>query len=554
MPIYSEGNVGGRGVGFTLGPAQNVFTGATRAAAESARDTYFTNNPSNLTSYNDDTALNIRLEYTDNGNAVALYQVRNEAGDAWIDNSSAIGVRGAQGADGTDGVDAIDVQFASVAARDTFFTANPDILMNNLPITVTVADNTTETQIWTGITNPATYNAATDAILWLPSSIRSGASSFELADSQAITAGGDNVLLEERVRDISAAPLAQILGNHQTPSNRVIFNTPIARRYTPGDGEAPFPSAPSPAATTGSVPFETSFTVGGENTALFGLAYIPTEDYAGVIEYELVNTDANRTVYTARLEVDLKTDVEFTQWFRSPASSRAGANVRGRLYKADRTLLNVRPRTDNAAVPYTNSHLRRYVDAPIATQAEMAKFINNVVVAGSNITVSLDDVNNTFTISAATPRTDEEIRDLVASFIQGGAGITVTHDDANDTLTIAESTPVTPTTEVFYYGLSDANNPATVDVSTLTSENVATGSGQEFTFSVGPAAPNDYVIILVPTDHDLTSLTNTLSGFSVLNSYTRTADVRTINGVIYVSYTLGPLVDQFTASYRAVLA
>jgi hypothetical protein len=87
----------GGGGGFSLGPAQNVFTGATRAAAESARDTYFTNNPANLTQYNQDTALNIILEYTDNGDGVAIYQVRNNAGTEWLDNSSSRGVAGRDG-------------------------------------------------------------------------------------------------------------------------------------------------------------------------------------------------------------------------------------------------------------------------------------------------------------------------------------------------------------------------------------------------------------------------------------------------------------------------
>lgn len=95
MP-YPE-DVGTGGGGFTLGPEQNVFTGANRSAAETSRDNYFTSNPSNLAAYNANTALNIRLEYDDGGDAVAQFQVRNGAGDAWLDNDSAIGVRGGDG-------------------------------------------------------------------------------------------------------------------------------------------------------------------------------------------------------------------------------------------------------------------------------------------------------------------------------------------------------------------------------------------------------------------------------------------------------------------------
>lgn len=92
----------GGSASFTLGPAQNRFTGATRTDAETARDNYAAANPAWLAEYNADTTLNIVLEYSDNGDQFAVYQVRNEAGDAWLDNSSAIGVKGDTGSSGVD--------------------------------------------------------------------------------------------------------------------------------------------------------------------------------------------------------------------------------------------------------------------------------------------------------------------------------------------------------------------------------------------------------------------------------------------------------------------
>lgn len=108
--------------------------------------------------------------------------------------------------------------------------------------------------------------------------------------------------------------------------------------------------------------------------------------------------------------------------------------------------------------------------------------------------------------------------------------------------------------ETFYHGLSSSNNPASVVLGTLSSQAVGTGSGQEFTFSVGPATLNDFLILLVPADHDITTLINTDSGFSVINSFTKTNNVRVISTVSYHSYVLGPLVANFTANYRATLA
>lgn len=155
--------------------------------------------------------------------------------------------------------------------------------------------------------------------------------------------------------------------------------------------------------------------------------------------------------------------------------------------------------------------------------------------------------------TGTTPRTDEDIRDVVAAMLQAGSGITLTEDDGNDTLTISTSGGTPGQQEEFYYGLSGSNNPASVDLATLTQEDVNTGSGQQFDFSVGPATLNDYLILLIPSNHDLSSLINTLSGFSVLSSFSKTDDVRTIETISYHSYVLGPLVAGFTANYRATL-
>ena len=67
-------------VGTALGPETNAFTGASREAAENARDTYFTNNPTNLASYDADSTINIRLTW----GVLRIYQFRRD--NAWVDN------------------------------------------------------------------------------------------------------------------------------------------------------------------------------------------------------------------------------------------------------------------------------------------------------------------------------------------------------------------------------------------------------------------------------------------------------------------------------------
>ena len=111
---WSPPGRGGRGGGFALGPANNLFgttagdasaspTGvspaASKSAAEGVRDTYFTANPTNLATYDADSDLNIRLFYTASGSTVIVHQIRQ--GSAWVDNGSVTGIQGLPGS-GTD--------------------------------------------------------------------------------------------------------------------------------------------------------------------------------------------------------------------------------------------------------------------------------------------------------------------------------------------------------------------------------------------------------------------------------------------------------------------
>lgn len=70
--------------GRTLGPAQNVFTGADKAAAELARDTYATANPTWLADYDADNDINIELRWG------VLYVYQRRLNNAWVDNGEAL--------------------------------------------------------------------------------------------------------------------------------------------------------------------------------------------------------------------------------------------------------------------------------------------------------------------------------------------------------------------------------------------------------------------------------------------------------------------------------
>ena len=75
----------------SLGPETNEFSGAARTDAETARDTYFTANPTKLAQYQADDTLNIRLTW--NSGALRVFQhyvdtsdAEDPASYAWVDN------------------------------------------------------------------------------------------------------------------------------------------------------------------------------------------------------------------------------------------------------------------------------------------------------------------------------------------------------------------------------------------------------------------------------------------------------------------------------------
>ena len=123
-------------------------------------------------------------------------------------------------------------------------------------------------------------------------------------------------------------------------------------------------------------------------------------------------------------------------------------------------------------------------------------------------------------------------------------------DNLGNTIERSETITAVSQQEQFYYGFMGTNIPATVDLSTLTSLEAVTGS---FDISLGPTLANQFIIFLAPSDHDITSIINTRLNVDVINSYTKTTDVRLIGGVQYNSYVFGPLNAGFTVNYRITL-
>lgn len=145
-------------------------------------------------------------------------------------------------------------------------------------------------------------------------------------------------------------------------------------------------------------------------------------------------------------------------------------------------------------------------------------------------------------------RSDEDIRDVVAAMLTAGTNITLTEDDVNNTLTISSTgggNPPLPGPDNLYYGLSSSNNPASVALNTLT--NVDPTDPQ--TVSTGTTIAGQFFIILTPNTHDITTITDTVLQQDVTSIFTKTSDVRTESTVTYDSYVIGPLNAGANESY-----
>ena len=122
--------------------------------------------------------------------------------------------------------------------------------------------------------------------------------------------------------------------------------------------------------------------------------------------------------------------------------------------------------------------------------------------------------------------------------------------DAGD----AGTAPPSPQAEEIYFGsaaAADAAAAALTAVADLMMQD-ATVAGHDIT--LGPAALDDFFVILVPADHDLLTLLNTGTQADARGAYTRT-EGRMLGdpAVAYVAYVLGPLNAGVSITYHLTL-
>lgn len=214
------------------------------------------------------------------------------------------------------------------------------------------------------------------------------------------------------------------------------------------------------------------------------------------------------------------------------------------------------PRLTNLAIDIasrvdlnTDLNTARTITFDVMHQANIQGDLTLEVTTGDNKTISSPFVDGENTKAVTLSGIDTSSQGTVTFKLTG----TDTQSNTFESNTVSIEVRDLTADEYFYHGLSDSNNPASVDLSTLGQEQV-TGSGQVFTISSGTATAGQYLIFLVPADHTISSIINTGTNINEFPSFTRTDDVRIINSVNYDSYVLGSLVAGFNANYRVALA
>lgn len=126
--------------------------------------------------------------------------------------------------------------------------------------------------------------------------------------------------------------------------------------------------------------------------------------------------------------------------------------------------------------------------------------------------------------------------------------------DIDNSVVVHTSNTVTVTrvndAEKIFYALSSTNNPASIDTSTMQSH-VLQQANTTFSVTLGPTTAGQYIIFLYPNNNAITSIRNQHFGNrDVLNTFTVTQSVRTIESQAFSSAVFGPVNAGLTQQYE----
>ncbi|MCH9664653.1 MAG: hypothetical protein K0U41_02255 [Gammaproteobacteria bacterium] len=546
----------GGGAEFALGPEQNTFDGVDRTTAEAARDTYATNNPVWLAQYDADSGIGIYLTYIDGGSSVISTQVRLSG--QWRDSVTFIALQGISGS-GTDFAAVSDNHIPAIGAA-------PDKVPYDSGMRVIQPDGT--------ILAPGNFGVEGQSIGFGDLITLSEVSGFLATANKSRASGEQFALVDSRFTKADGSFRPQIFelteGENafvaQPDDTQVITTNPLIFNYTPSPPDAQINSATF-RVQTGQSMANTRIKVVDVASGI-SLKYIPSKaawlDGTGGVTFNAgdvvvdLGTSQLRFIAGQEIQVEIRAD-----------SVHLLGNASGTPYFAV-----MEQEAQLTQIPYTRDIPTMVVQLTDVTSAGSGAIITNDertklsgIATGAEVNVQADwgeaniasdgFIQNKPIIP--TPRTDEEIRDVVGMTLVAGMGVTITVNDAADTITINATggsgggTPSPAANAVIYFGLMGANEPGIVDISTLTDEG---GPTDPDTIQIGPATQGQFAVILVEQANDLISVFDTVLNQDVTNIFIATDNVRNITdpthditNVPFKSYVLGPLNAGFNETY-----
>ena len=123
-------------------------------------------------------------------------------------------------------------------------------------------------------------------------------------------------------------------------------------------------------------------------------------------------------------------------------------------------------------------------------QEEIRDVMGATLVAGTNVTIDVDDPGNTITINAVQ-RTDEDIRDTAYAGLVAGEGIEIDVNDPADTATISASLSAARWSHTLADGSNDQPytgniwNPVVLNTEDFDPDGLGVRSGNQVTFPAG---------------------------------------------------------------------
>ena len=532
----------GSGTGIGAVPIATRSTDSNPAVftSEANRDTYYTTNPGDIANT---TALGRGREAVaigpvdgDASNITGAF-IRNDANDAWVPiATNFIGQTGPVGPTGDPGP---STTFGSIAARDSAFsTANGRALLTTgLPIFV-LKGNDVSPQYWGGVDNPSTYNAN----FWVNGGVDTTPGSVTLGNIRIFSLG--NALGLENL-GTGETFVAQGIEYTDASGSVTTDNIPVL-----GAEEANTPqNAQDVTVTAQTSDFTITATVDQVLTRYSLWFAADTDDvsirvYDGDSNTDPVLIDVVQDMVAGENEIIFPSRPRFVpgrEYLTEYSTTSTQLNLMGS---------NVGP--GSSFFPRFQSYGMPYSEVTAINSANIAAFMNAVLTEGSNVTLNYDAQAGTITINSTgggggTPRTDEEIRDVIVAMLQEGTDISLVEDDNANTLTInyTGGTPTpTPGTHDLRYGLTTQSDPALVDFGTLT--DVADPTDPQ-TLSTGVTTAGQYFHIFNSNGHPIESITDTVLQQIVYqrggtgNIFNFVADARTESGVTYNALTIGPL-------------